>query len=815
MSVFPQRIVVAGDARVAGAPDVNRRDVERDVDRENVDRGKVDRGNVDLVVCDRILALFSALPPPRDPDQVATLYFAATATCTPDAGWLQAALQVLPADADVERRLLAGAVARAAEMSLAAVPAVTPRPARAFAGDLAPHARLDACFDVLAEQPGFEPRPGQRDMAHAVLDAFLARRPVIVEAGTGIGKTLAYALAAIVVAVDGERRVLLSTHTRNLQHQLCDRDLPALWERLGLAGLDLRFTKLLGRDNYVCDQALARWLARQRDQGGSIAAARLVLSRLRCPDGVVESDVPAEVLARRETCVGRACRACPVHRAREAARNAGLVVINHALLFADARTDSSVLGDWDALVLDEGHHVERVATQAFGMRFGRAQVEALGRPVQRLHAEIGVLHKVPELAAWSDRLDLWCDRQRDLQHRLSVWLQDLDAALPQRGRERPRQRYRDGDEAFGPVRAEAMHLVTHMQQITLESQAWLDDLHSEAAESPLLDDAVTLFELGLELHFETQTMLGFLVRGNTDGSNDDWAFYLDFGGAGRSLREIVALPLDVAPQVRELLYAAPRGIALTSATLYVDGDTAWFRSRIGLDPCPALRIESPFDYAAQCRALRTSGLGNASDPDFLPQVANLVALLSARTTRRTLVLLTSHRALGFLARELEERGIGVLAQGLHGTRIDLTRRFAGTPGAILLGVDSFWEGVDFPGDALELLVIVKLPFAVPDEPLVAARAERMRSAGEDPFAAFVLPEAVLRFRQGFGRLIRSAQDRGAVILLDPRLETREYGERFLEALPAHVEVFDAVPALVDAVADWFALVESAPRREAP
>jgi Rad3-related DNA helicase len=306
-------------------------------------------------------------------------------------------------------------------------------------------------------------------------------------------------------------------------------------------------------------------------------------------------------------------------------------------------------------------------------------------------------------------------------------------------------------------------------------------------------------------------MLEFLVR----GSNDDWAFYLDFSGTGRTLREIVALPLDVAPQVRDLLHAAPRGIALTSATLYVDGDTTWFRSRIGLDPCPALRIESPFDYAAQCRALRTSGLGSASDPGFLPQVADLVAELSARTARRTLVLLTSHRALGALAALLEERGIGVLGQGLHGTRADLARRFAGTPGAILLGVDSFWEGVDFPGDALELLVIVKLPFAVPDEPLVAARAERMRAAGEDPFEQFALPEAVLRFRQGFGRLIRSAQDRGAVILLDPRLETREYGERFLTALPAHVEVFDGVATLVDAVADWFALVESAPRREAP
>jgi Rad3-related DNA helicase len=349
-----------------------------------------------------------------------------------------------------------------------------------------------------------------------------------------------------------------------------------------------------------------------------------------------------------------------------------------------------------------------------------------------------------------------------------------------------------------------------MQQITQESQSWLNDLHDLAAEQPILDDAITLFELALDLHFETQTMLGFLLRGN----RDDWAFYLDFGGAGRSLREIVALPLDVAPQLRGLLQASPRGIALVSATLYVDGDTAWFRSRIGLDACPALRIESPFDYATQCRTLRTSALGAASDPDFLPRAADLVAELSARTGRRTLVLLTSHRALQRLAAELEERGCSVLAQGLHGTRAGLARRFAATPGAILLGVDSFWEGVDFPGDALELLVIAKLPFAVPDEPLVAARAERLRAAGEDPFAEFILPEAVLRFRQGFGRLIRSPRDRGAVVLLDPRLETREYGERFLAALPGPVEAFETAAGLADAVADWFALVESAPRREA-
>lgn len=814
-AVFPQRIAVRANAKDELA---------------FYDAGKRVAGpaGIEWEIGAGILALFGVAG--GTPEAMAERYFAVTSAVRPDAGWLQAAVQALPTGAREERAFLAHAVARAAEMSLGDAPGKLPVPEAEipgpFHGDgwrqLSPAALLDACFEAL-EAGGYDRRSGQLEMAHAVLETFLGGGPLLVEAGTGTGKTLAYALPAIVVAAQRGSRVLLSTHTRNLQQQLCDRDLPGLWRRLGIDSLPQdqapRFVKLLGRDNYVCDTALSRWVSQGAERGGSLAATQLVLARLRAHDGVLEEvlglDAPPlaaawrEVAARRETCVGRACRSCPVHRARDNARNANLVVINHALLFADARSESVVLGDWDVLVVDEAHHLDKVATHAFGLRLGWAHAEALGRPVLRLQSELRGLAKLPPADSWRPRLETWCERERELQEQLARWLADLDAALPERGRERPRQRYRDGDEAFGGVRDEAMSLVQQMQHINEESQRWLGELRAEAEAEPCLSEATTLFELAFTLHFETAVALEFLVRGN----DDDWAFYLDFSAPERRLREIVGLPLEVADEIHAFV-AGSGGVVFTSATLCVespDGShdaASWFRGRIGLDRCRVMRIPSPFDYLSQCRLVRTSVLGSHSDPDFLPQAAELIVALSRRTGRRMLVLLTAHRALARLAAELESHPITLLAQGLDGGRAELAERFVSAPGAVLLGVDSFWEGVDFPGEALELLVIVKLPFAVPGEPLVAARSDRLRAAGENPFEAFVLPEALLRFRQGFGRLIRSQDDRGAVLFLDPRLETREYGERFLAALPAAVEAFEDTGQLVDAVATWFALLES-------
>ncbi len=228
---------------------------------------------------------------------------------------------------------------------------------------------------------------------------------------------------------------------------------------------------------------------------------------------------------------------------------------------------------------------------------------------------------------------------------------------------------------------------------------------------------------------------------------------------------------------------------------------------MGLDAnVPVVQIDSPFDYEQQCRVLHTSALGDYRDAGFVPALASLLATLQRRVQRRTLVLLTSYAMLRSLHAALrDELGAQapLLAQGISGPREGLARQLAATPGTLLLGTRSFWEGVDLPREALEILVLAKLPFAAPDEPLVEARSERMRSQGEDPFGEFVLPEAVLRFRQGFGRLIRSQSDRGAVLILDGRIDTRPYGESFSASLPARVESLATQDAIVEDIADWF------------
>jgi ATP-dependent DNA helicase DinG len=244
----------------------------------------------------------------------------------------------------------------------------------------------------------------------------------------------------------------------------------------------------------------------------------------------------------------------------------------------------------------------------------------------------------------------------------------------------------------------------------------------------------------------------------------------------------------------------------TSATLAQGGDFGYFMQRAGIEPHAAgLVVPSPFDYEKQCLVVQGQFLGEHDDPGFAPQAAELLSAIVRRCGRRTLVLLTSYAALRRLHAELTRR-LGarapVFAQEISGGRAQLAARFAATPSAVLLGSASFWQGIDFPGSALEILAIAKLPFLVPEEPLVAARCARLRRHGEDPFTGYVLPEAVLRFKQGFGRLVRSGSDRGVVLLLDSRLGERGYGAEFLAALPVAPEVFDTAAALVDRVAGW-------------
>jgi Rad3-related DNA helicase len=703
---------------------------------------------------------------------------------------------------------LALARGRAAQPSWAARPeaeAGAPQPQFLDFGAPA-HAALDAAFAHLRRQASaarpFEPRAAQLEMAHAVLDALLAGGNLVVEAGTGIGKTLAYALPAVILAVQRDDRIVFSTHTRNLQHQLVDRDLPWLWTALGLdhvprhgGGRGLRFAKLLGRENYVCRTALAQ-AARAATTAHFELAQALLWSLATCSGELgdiamfLDERTREALRSRVDLCGGRACRdaeSCPVFVARDRARRADLVVINHALLFSDALADGGILGPASGLVIDEAHHLDAVATEHLSVRIGRAQADALVAPLGHIDA------RTPDVPPRVRGVG------RDVAAARSAVLALLDAVAanlhPLRPAARTRQRYRDGDEVFAPVR----HEVAAAQVALDHARDGVAELRADPGAVP--DGAVPALDGLAAALAETRSGLEFVTR----AGDEDWAFALDVDA--RSVHEIVALPLDVAPAVQRLL-AKCKGAVYTSATLAAGEDLGDFVRRVGLAPTTPQRVlPSPFDWPAQCSVAVAQHLPAYDDPAHVAAAAALLAAVAGRTARRMLVLCTAHAMLRRLHAALW-RTLGVrapvMAQDVTASREVLAARFATTPGAILLGTASFWEGVDFPGDALEILVIGKLPFRPPDDPLVEARCERLRGRGDDPFGDYLLPDAVLRFRQGFGRLVRTQRDRGIVLILDARFSERNYGAAFRRALPVTPLTFHSDAALVAHVEQWFA-----------
>jgi Rad3-related DNA helicase len=773
--------------------------------------------------------------------EVGQRYVRATCRLRPHGEILAAAAAALPESEAALRALLHRGIAALAVASLGAAaahaaapcpasgplggaPATAPLPPKSpFAGPALPaHELLDRLFEHLhawRRADGavpFEPRAGQAAMAHAVLEALEGGESLLVEAGTGVGKTIAYVLPMLLLAATRGGRFVIATHTHNLQHQLVQRDLPELWRCFALdhlrrpdgAGAGLRFAKLLGRANYVCRTALTRASRHAAASGGDFGVAQALLALLRTTSGEIAEIAPwleprlrVEVQSRRETCHGGACRGdtpCPVFVARETARHADLVVVNHALLFSDAATEGSILGRGAGLVVDEAHHLEAVATEHLTIRVGRGHADALAAPVARVQA---AAFGSPTLVGMTSRFTAFAAQVAALRHRMPAFFDGLGGALPAAGARRGRQAYHDGDEVFASVEVQLSALLADLGAIAREAEA-LQEECAPFVEDPDAQECAAGLGLVAALGQETAAGLDFL----TTAGREEYAFFLEFGSEGSTILEIGASPLDVAPEVQRLLRIIAPAVVYTSATLAVGGDFGYFRQRAGVGSQAAcLEVPSPFDYAAQCLAVQAQYLCDYGDASFEPQVAELLAEIVRRTGRRMLVLLTSHAALRRLHAELLRR-LGprspVLAQEVSGSRAQLAARFVATPGAVLLGTASFWEGMDFPGSGLEVLAIAKLPFLVPDEPLVAARSERLRRRGDDPFVHYVLPEAVLRFKQGFGRLVRSRLDRGALLLLDSRLGERHYGAEFVAALPVTPEVFHAPEPLVERVVAW-------------
>jgi len=653
---------------------------------------------------------------------------------------------------------------------------------------------------------GYEERHAQVELARDVARTFERGGVLVAEAPTGVGKSVAYLLPAVLHALESGERVVVATCTKSLQDQLYERDLPALQEALGTA---LPVARLKGKQNYLCPRALDLEGGDGAEEAETLEALRAWaavdpegdLDRFTPPDPEAYRRLRARVATDPSACTAVVCRRgreCFWARARRAAGEARLTIVNHALL-ARAAEAEGLLPEFEVLVVDEAHRLEGVLSSQLERGVSRHRFEELlrltgaGRPARRGRGERpgGLLARartlaLPLLANDPARERLFADleglgrRAEDAREDAARFFAALAPAEGPVGPYGARRRYRSQLELLGRE--------LEPLEVALEHcRAFSGVLRRAASACAGAEAGAAGEELSAELENvalrwdELRADLGDLAEAIDPG----WVYWRSLapGAKGAELR---GAPVAVGDFARSQLLSRARAVVLTSATLSSAGDFGWAAGRLGLGESQGLPYEgasypSPFPLERQMQvAVYDGGVDEAA------AVADVVAALSLATGRNALVLFTAHerlrRARARLA-GLLPAGTPLLAQDVDGPAGLLVERFRAARGAVLLGVQSLWEGVDFPGESLELLVVAKLPFSVPDDPLVEARGERLRERGQDPFRADAVPEAVMRFRQGVGRLIRRSDDRGVLVVCDPRLATASYRGPFRAALP--------------------------------
>lgn len=665
---------------------------------------------------------------------------------------------------------------------------------------------------------GFTQRDSQTDMARQVTDAFNSSSILIAEAGTGTGKSLAYLLPSALWALKNKCRVLICTRTRNLQDQLLIKDLPIVQK---LIGQELKFSVLKGRNNYIC---INRWKRLLSGEIGNISPRErfAILPLIPWVEKTATGDIEEQnqfnpkwftriwniISADSHECTGRRCsffQSCFFQQARQRAHSSNLVVINHALFFSELCSESSFLGKVNSIIFDEAHHLESCGHRFLRVEIDSARLNLFLDSINNLVLKIGELKDKEAIYSSGKELRTALKhlrkRSQDFTNELGLWAQKHTDAVEYQ------ISYHENDLSS---LVEIFTIETDLSELSDRLHSLKKALSVEEKKEEF-EDLLTEVQLCSEKASQLKADLNYLRAAKTE----EHVFWLE-GNRSKGWAKLCGVPLDVGTILSDVWERCNGGVVFTSATISVAKSFDYFKRAVGLHSheqrTSGAFFKSPFGAHQQIMGSIKSS-PEPDNPQFPSYIANTIAQLHTELQKNILVLFTANTMLNavndLLKADTRIDNAKILAQGANGSRQNILDQFKSNQQMILLGTDSFWEGIDVPGEACEIVIVPRLPFPVPTHPLTVAISKRMEQINGESFFSYSIPEAIIKFRQGAGRLIRTINDRGALLVLDNRILTKGYGKQFIRALDGEFKNFEDVPSMISQIKEFFAAEQSA------